>query len=158
MKTKKNLSNFNWDYDAYLVGECIAKCDCSEQHLHTNQEILIASRDGTSWCGCTVIVHDRRNNATLFQNSQANACKIRESSQKLLFESIGEYWCVFLRTLPEWQKDDRFNSAEFEHRLEWRQQISGGKIKQIQSVQCQRYGDIVEHGNVDVATVSAACV
>lgn len=58
-------------------------------------------------------------------------------------------------TLPEGQENHRLDGAELEHRVERRQQVPRGKVEQIQPVQGQRHRDVVDHRDVDVATVSA---
>lgn len=60
--------------NVYLMWECISKSDRGKQHFHTNQEILIAGRYGTSWRSSPIIIHDSRDYAALLQNGQANTC------------------------------------------------------------------------------------
>lgn len=58
-------------------------------------------------------------------------------------------------TLPKGEENHRFHRAELEHWIEWRQQVPRGKIEQIQSVQGQRDRNVVDDGDVDVATIGA---
>lgn len=58
-----------------------------------------------------------------------------------------------LLTLPEGEENNRFHRAELEHRIERRQQVPGGEIEQVQSVQGQWNRDVVDDGDVDIATI-----
>lgn len=60
-----------------------------------------------------------------------------------------------LITLPERQENHRLHCAELQHRLEWRQQVARGKVEQVQAVQGQRHGNIVDRRDVDVSIVVA---
>lgn len=59
-------------------------------------------------------------------------------------------------TLPEGRKDHRFDGAELQDRFKRSQQISGRKVKQVQSVERQRHGYIVQHCDVNVSPVGTA--
>ena len=59
-------------------------------------------------------------------------------------------------TLPEGQEDNGFDGAELQHGIEGRQQVAGGEVEQIQPVQCQRDRDVVDDGDVNVASISTA--
>lgn len=64
------------------------------------------------------------------------------------------YGQTLLLTLPEREENNRFHRAKLEHRIERRQQVPGGKVEQVQSVQGQRNRDVVDDGDVNVATIS----
>lgn len=58
-------------------------------------------------------------------------------------------------TLPEREEDDRLDGEELEDRLKWLQELPGGEVEKEQGVEGQADGDIVDEGDVEVATVDA---
>lgn len=58
-------------------------------------------------------------------------------------------------TLPEREEDDRLDGEELEDRLEGLQELPGGEVEKEQGVEGQADGDIVDEGDVEVATVDA---
>ena len=55
-------------------------------------------------------------------------------------------------TLPEGQEDDRLDNAEFENWVIGAKQLLSSKVEQQQSIQGQADGDVVDDGDVEVAT------
>lgn len=58
-------------------------------------------------------------------------------------------------TLPEREEDDRLDGEELEDRLKGLQELPGGEVEKEQGVEGQADGDIVDEGDVEVATVDA---
>ena len=55
-------------------------------------------------------------------------------------------------TLPEGEKDDRLDDAELQHRVISAEQLTRGKVEEEQGIECQTDGDVVDDGDVQVAT------
>lgn len=60
-----------------------------------------------------------------------------------------------MRTLPKAEENHRLDGAELEDRIEWSQQVSRGKVEQIEPVQGQGDRDIVDDCDVNVAGICA---
>lgn len=60
-----------------------------------------------------------------------------------------------LPTLPEGEEDDGFDGQELEHRFKGPQEVTGGRVEEEQSVESQTHRDVVDDGNVEVASVHA---
>ena len=54
-------------------------------------------------------------------------------------------------TLPEGQEDDRLDGEELEDRVERPQEVLGAEVEEEQGVECERDGDVVDQGDVEVA-------
>lgn len=113
----------------HLVRERVAQCNCREQHLKADEEVLVARRYRSRGRG---LVHadNRRYDLGLLKHGQAHA-------------------------LPEGQEDHRLDREELEHGFERREQVARGKVEEVEPVQGQRDADVVDDGRVDVATVRA---
>ena len=60
---------------------------------------------------------------------------------------------LFRLTLPKRQENHRFDCTELQDGFERRQKIPGGKIKQEQSIKGKRHGNVINNGDVNVASV-----
>lgn len=58
-------------------------------------------------------------------------------------------------TLPEREEDDGLDGEELEDGLEGLQELPGGEVEKEQGVEGQADGDVVDEGEVEVATVDA---
>lgn len=58
-------------------------------------------------------------------------------------------------TLPEREEDDGLDGEELEDGLEGLQELPGGEVEKEQGVEGQADGDVVDEGDVEVATVDA---
>lgn len=57
-------------------------------------------------------------------------------------------------TLPEGQKNNALDGAEFQDRLEGREQIPSSRVEEKQSIECQRHANIVNARYIEVSTVN----
>lgn len=48
-------------------------------------------------------------------------------------------------TLPETEKNNRLDGAELENGIEGRQQVSRGEVEEVESVERQRDGNVVDY-------------
>lgn len=66
-----------------------------------------------------------------------------------------ERWKAAL-TLPEGQEDDRLDGEEFEHGFVGPEQVAGREEEEEERVESQADGEVVDDGDVEVASVDAA--
>lgn len=59
-------------------------------------------------------------------------------------------------TLPEGEEDDCLDGDELEDRLKRAQQVHGGKVEEEEGVKCQADREVVDDGDVEVATLDTA--
>lgn len=58
-------------------------------------------------------------------------------------------------TLPEGEEDDCLDGDELEDRFKWTQQVHGGKVEEEEGIKRQADGEVVDDGDVEVATLDA---
>lgn len=62
--------------------------------------------------------------------------------------------CKFkIQTLPKREENDGLDGAELEDRLEGSEEFLGSKVEEIQSIQGQTDGDVVDDCGVQVAPI-----
>lgn len=103
--------------------------NCGKQHLYTDEEVLVASWDGTHPSGLLALVGvDGADGSGMLKNSQQH-------------------------TLPEREKDDWFDCAELPDWFVGTEEVAGGKVEQEQSIEGQTDRDVVDDCNVQVPAV-----
>lgn len=58
-------------------------------------------------------------------------------------------------TLPEGEEDDCLDGEELEDWLKWAQQVHGGEVEEKEGIKRQADGEVVDDGDVEVATLDA---
>lgn len=75
-----------------------------------------------------------------------------ETAYRIQISYINVKRCLRCLTLPEGQEDDGLDDAELEDWLIWAEELLGCVVEQNQAVQRQGHRDVVDDGDVQVAT------